>query len=279
MRNASVGYVVFAVTMIALGILGLIKGDYVSLWNPLPHGVPALPYVCALICLVCGLGLLWQRTAAAAARLLLAYLLLWLLLLRVPGIVRASNVETWWAASQIAAMAAATWVVYISFATAWDKRRLVFAVGERGLWIARMLYGAALIPFGVAHFIYPKPTAALVPGWLPWHMAWTYFTGSAFIAAGVSVLTSVYARLAAALSTLQIGLFTLLVWAPLVTTGSKNAFQWSETIISAALTVAAWVVAESYRRSVCSRPCSHISEGVALQNADLERIASKKTFQ
>lgn len=233
--------------MIALGILGLTKAEYVSLWSPLPHGASSLAYLCALISLVCGIGLLWKRTAAAAVRVLLAYLLLWLLLLRVPGIFRASNVETWWAASQIAVMAAAAWVLYVCLGTDWDKRRLAFAAGDRGLRIARVFYGVALIPFGVAHFIYPKPTAALVPGWLPWHMAWTYSTGGAFIAAGLAVLIRLYARLAATLSALQIGLFTLLVWVPVVAAGSKQSFQWSETVISAALTVAAGVVAESYR--------------------------------
>jgi uncharacterized membrane protein len=245
----SPGAVAFALTMIGLGILGLVKGDFAPIWQPVPKGVPArdaLVYLCAFISLASGIGLLWRRTAASAARVLLTYLLLWLVLFRLPAIFLKFTVDVWWAYCKTAVMVAGAWVLYARFATDWDRQRLRFATGGNGVRIARLLYGFPLIFFGVAHFAYLKLTTPLVPNWLPWHVAWAYFTGGAFIAAGVAVLIGVFARLAAALAALQIGMFTVLVWVPIVAAG-PNAFQWSEFVVSWSLTAGAWVVADSYR--------------------------------
>jgi uncharacterized membrane protein len=237
--------------MIWLGIMGLSKGTFVQVWQPVPKWVPAreaLAYLCAFISLASGIGLLWRRTAAVAARVLFASLMVWLLVLRLPNLFfETPLVLVAWTFGSTGVMVAAAWVLYVWFADDRDRQRLGFLADERGLRIARSLYGLSLVPFGLAHFMYLDATTVLIPGWLPWHVAWAYFTGATFIAAGLAVTLGVFPRLAAALSTLQMGLFSLIVWVPRVVAGPLNDFQWGEFVVTWALTAGAWVVADSYR--------------------------------
>jgi uncharacterized membrane protein len=251
MRIASVGHAVFAATLIALGILGLTQGNFAPIWDSVPKGLPAreaLAYLCAFISLACGLGLFWRPTAVVAARVLFVYLLLWLLAFKVRFIFTGPLVEgSYQSCGETAVMVAGAWVLYARFAADGDRQRLGFAVGDKGVRLARGLYGLALIAFGLSHFVYLNMTAPLVPAWLPGHTFWAYFSGAAYIAAGMAVVFNVCARLAATLSALEMGMLTLLVWIPIVAAGSKDPSQWSETILSWALTAAGWVVADSYR--------------------------------
>lgn len=252
MRIASVGHAVFAAVLIGIGIIGLVQGGFAPIWDGVPKALPArelLAWASTFICLACGLGLFWRRSAPVAARVLLVWLLLWMLLVKGRPIVLHPTVEVVYESwGETAVLVAAAWVLYAWFATDADRRHLAFAGGERGLRIARVIYGLALIGFGLSHLAYPADTAGLVPAWIPGHTAWVYITGSAYLAAAAAILTGVWARLAATLSVVQIAGFTLLVWGPTLIKG-PNAGEWSEFVLSCALTAGAWVVADSFRGS------------------------------
>jgi len=236
--------------MIAIGILGLFKANLTTVFQPLSEGGranQALALVCAIICVACGVGLLWGSKALPAARVLLLYLLFCLLVFRVPGLLRGLPVDVYWSLSHGGVLVAAAWVLYAWFAGAWDREHARFATGDNGLRIARALYGVAIIPFGIAHFQYLEHTASMVPSWLPGHVGWAYFTGAAFIAAGVAILIGVWPRLAAVLSAFEMGLFLALVWIPAMAKRSLNSFEWGEVLTTWVLAACAWVVADSYR--------------------------------
>lgn len=251
MRILSVGQVVFALTMVGVGILGWVQGDFVQIWQPVPKAFPArevLVWLCAAISLACGAGLLWRRTAEPAARLLFFYLLLWMVVFKLRFVFLAPLTEgSYQSNGENAVIVAGAWVLYVWLATHWDRRHLGFLSGETGLRAARVLYALAMIAFGLSHFFYLDLTAPLVPAWLPWHTGWAYFTGGAYLAAGLAMITGILAKPAAMLSVLQMGLLTFLVWPPLVFSGTITASQWGEFTVSWVLTAAAWVVAESYR--------------------------------
>lgn len=251
MRTSSVPHRLFAATFAVIGMIGLIRGDFAPVWEPISRTVPAreaLVYLCAILSLSCGIGLLRMRTAATASRLLWISLLLWLILFRIRIALRAPGVEvSWEGCGETAVIAAGAWVLYASLASDWDRQRLAVLVGDRGTALARVLFGLALIPLGLAHFVYLEQTAVLVPAWLPAHAAWAYLTGGGYIAAGVAVMSGVLARLAAGLCAAQMGLFTLLVWVPILARSPRDPADWSEAIISWVLTLGARMVADSYR--------------------------------
>jgi uncharacterized membrane protein len=230
---------VFAATMAALGILGLATGGYVSIWTGVPKSLPGRELLFQASCVVSlatGVGLLLQRTGAIAARALLAYLVIWMLCFRVYPALQAPTVMiSWWPVGESAVMVAAAWIVAMANG------------GRSHLRAARMLYGAGLIPFGIAHFFYLKETVVLVPAWLGSPTMWAYLTGAAYVAAGAAIVIGVLQRLAAVLSVWQMGLITAIVWIPMMAWGQPSAFQWGEIVDSWTLTVAGWVVAESYR--------------------------------
>ena len=98
-------------------------------------------------------------------------------------------------------------------------------IGVRGDWreargfdtlmlFGPLFYAAPIAAFGAEHFTTATSIASLVPRWIPWHLFWTYFLGACFIAAALSLVTGIQARLSASLLALTFFLFVLLMDVP-----------------------------------------------------------------
>ncbi|HKW40680.1 MAG TPA: hypothetical protein VJN39_05470 [Gemmatimonadales bacterium] len=241
----------FALGLIAVGVLNLVSGDFAQQWQPVPAWVPghaALVRVSGLVLLACGGALLSKRGTLMASRVLFGYLLLWMVLLRVPSVLRAPLVEVnWESLGEVAVLTAAGWVLYAKLGGdpgAWSR---VVPSGERRVRLARWLFGAALLPIGLSHFFYIKQTISLVPAWMPGRAGWAYFCGAGHIAAGLGVLAATLPRLAATLEAVMITGFTLLVWLPALFAAPTDPARLAETLDSWIIGAGAWVVADSYR--------------------------------
>lgn len=244
---------IFALTLIGMGIMGVVSGTFAPIWAGVPKTLPyreLLAWPCTAVSLACGVGLLVRRWGGWSALALLVYLIVWTILFKVPFIIRQPLVEvSYQSCGENLVLIAAAWVLYAGLA----KGR-IFPAGDLGLRTAHLLYGLALIAFGFSHFAYLNLTAPLIPAWLPMHVFWAYFTGAAYLAAGAAIVTGLAGRLGAVGSAAQITLITLLVWGPMVLRGEANPSNWQEPTVSWALTAAAWVVAISFERYPWLKP-------------------------
>jgi uncharacterized membrane protein len=245
-RSQQPGLMLFAVGMMGLGILALVYGDFAMVWQPVAPWVPArtgLAYVSGVLMLTGGAGLLFAGTVKWSVRVLFPYLIAWGLL-KVPALVVAPQIEgVWLGLGELVMLLSGGWTLFAVFAELPEGSVLTFAVGEKGIRIARTLFAIWVIPVGLSHLFYVKETIELVPAWLPFRTSWAYLTGIGHMASGLGVLFSIFRRVAAWAEAGMLSVITLLVWLPAILATPKARLPWTAFFISWAITAAVWVVA------------------------------------
>ena len=244
------GRILFAAVMIGLGIRGLAYGDLASVWQRMPiahlSARPLIAHACAVAELLIGMGLLWRRTIATASALATLFLLLWVVLLKIPPVLAAAQIEaSWLGLGEIAVMLSGSWILFAVHAGSWARNHLAWAVGTGGIGWARRLLVLALPTIGLAHFVYADATVALIPAWMPCRYALVYLTGAGNFAASLGILFSVMPRLAAAAEAAMLSAITVVVWLPGLIAAPTDA-TWTPFLISMGIASGVWLVADSY---------------------------------
>lgn len=247
-RRQQPALLLFAIGMIGLGILALIYGDFAMVWQPVAPWVPgrtALAYASGILMLLGGAGLLFRATVAMSLRMLFPYLIVWALL-KVPALVVAPGMEAVWLGfGELTVLLAGGWTLFARLAEVRENSILGFAVGDKGVRMARILFAVSLLPIGLSHMVYVQATVDLVPAWLPFRTFWAYLTGAGQMACGLGVLLSIFPRVAATAEAGMISLFTLLVWVPAIVAAPKTRLPWTAFFISWAIGAAVWAVAQN----------------------------------
>jgi len=232
------GRLLFSLAIVGIGIETLIcvpnhKVVPVIPWLP---AVPSLAYPVGAIFILCGAGLLFQRTVVVSSITLGVVMLLCGLTFDLPR--HPDLMSAPWRTNVLEPIAIGC--------LAW----LVSGLGGIPRWLyqaSRYVLAFVLIIFGIAHFQILNLIARMVPGWIPWHRFWTVFSGVGFIAAGVSFATGFLQRWAAFAVGLMFALWTLTIHLPPVFRAAQDPDKWSDVFIVVALWGGFWALVRDLR--------------------------------
>jgi uncharacterized membrane protein YphA (DoxX/SURF4 family) len=240
-----IGWISLATSMLGLGMLGFITGDFALNWQPVPAWVPGrtpLAYITAALFWTLGAGLLVDRYKHAFAIATAVAFLVWAVLLHGPGVVRDPlNVLPWLGFTERLEVAAGALMLAATQVPGTPFARWSMLVG-------RISFGACLPIFGLSHWEYAQFTADMIPPFIPAHLFWAYFTGAGHIAAGVAIVTGVFARLGAILFAVMVSGFVLLLHMPRVIGEPGSRTEWTMMVIAITIAAAAWCAAGSLAR-------------------------------
>lgn len=206
-----------AIGLIGMGTLSVTSRDFAFGWQPVPQfhpGREALAVVCGLFMIAVSVALLFRATAAIASRTIFPFLIAWWCL-KVPAVIAVPKIEgVWIGFGEIGMLLAGGWVLFAQLSELETKGLFKHITGQRGIRMAQILFGLAVIPVGLGHIFYVQITTSLVPSWMPFRTGLAYLTGVAQIACGLAILFSFYPRMAALMETALLTLFAFLVWGP-----------------------------------------------------------------
>ena len=122
------------------------------------------------------------------------------------------------------------------------RRRLSFNLADLSV-LGRVFVPVPLAVFGAEHFASASAMKDMVPSWIPGHLFWIYFVGSALFAAAISILTMKYVRLSASLLGLMFFLFVVLLHVPNVMQHPMDRFAWAVVTRDFSFALGAWTLA------------------------------------
>jgi uncharacterized membrane protein len=219
----SAGRNMFALAIIGLGILQFFVNDYVVARPPSPEWAFAIPgklawaYLSGCILIVSGLLIILHKKAEWAAIFVGTMILICSFFLRhLPDMIGNSWEGILWNINAYKSFVffGGALIVAASFFREKDYRLNKTFTNDLLIRIGRIILSFFLVLSGTAHFKFADFVPSLIPDYIPGHTFWTYYSGTALIAAGAGLIFKGTREWASALSGLMIFLWFILLHIP-----------------------------------------------------------------
>ncbi|MEP6583665.1 MAG: hypothetical protein ABJA90_05350 [Ginsengibacter sp.] len=247
----------FAISMIAIAVQQLICGDFRPVIVPpaFPAWLPGrltMTWIFSIILIVACIAIIVEFKAGITSLVLGAVLLLLTLFLQVPyelGMYPA-HLGSWTDPLKELALSGGAFVVAGSLPQQRAKSSFIKLMGKL-IPAGKYFIAVTMSAFGIDHFLYPEFVATLVPSWIPGHMFWTYFAGTALFLAGIAIILNLKRRLAARLLGLMILSWFIILHIPraIVDPHSGNGNEWTSVFEALAFSGIAFIIAGKTKKS------------------------------
>src|SRR6201996_7217610 len=184
------GRVFFALALVEMGVQMVWCKAYPYMLLPANYGLPWLAYVLGIIFAAGGLCLLFQLKPRLNAVLLGILFLLIFVCYYIPYELFADpnykQFAEWENAAKELAFAGGAFALAASYVAKSGKGFLAKLVVA-----GNYIYAIPILYFGILHFVVAKEASGYVPSWIPWHLFWMYFCGTALIGGAMSIILRV----------------------------------------------------------------------------------------
>lgn len=190
-------------------------------WHLSFPGFALCVYLGSAVFIAGGIAIALDKKAKTIALILGAIFLLLFLACQVPYELIADpyykHLGVWASAQKELVLAGGGFVVAGSFHTGKEnvqKEPPLISLLETIIPFGSVFMCITMISFGIDHFLYAEGISMLVPAWMPGHMFWTYFAGTALIGSGITIILRIKLKLSALLLALMIIIWFLILHIP-----------------------------------------------------------------
>ncbi|PWT76067.1 MAG: hypothetical protein C5B59_07290 [Bacteroidetes bacterium] len=252
MQNLSIiSRYLYAVAIAVFGLQYFIYGDFVPTLFPVPDTVPArIIWVIIIACvlIVAGVFIAGKLKSRLTATILGLFFLFLFLVLHIPKIVRSPHdAIAWTSAFEVLAMVGGAWILADTLPSVALGQRVQPNALDKIITTGPYLFAISLTVFGVQHFMYTENIVALIPGWVPGPILWSYLIGCIFFAVALSIFLKKKTRLAAVLLGTMFLSWVLLLHIPRVLANVQKQDEWTNAFVALAMSGISFTLAAALK--------------------------------